>query len=170
VGREYHSLPLVAEDLGLITPEVEALRDRFGLPGMKVLQFAFSGDHKNPHLPFKYPTNSVVYAGTHDNNTTIGWYESLDQDTRRYVDEFLGDSRLDMPWPMLWKVLSSPSDLAILQMQDLLELDGNHRMNTPGTTEGNWLWRFNWDQVDPGLAAKLRHRIAMYGRLAYDQQ
>ncbi|MEJ2528920.1 MAG: 4-alpha-glucanotransferase [Gammaproteobacteria bacterium] len=167
--KEYHSLPLVAEDLGLITPEVEALRDRFGLPGMKVLQFAFSGDHKNPHLPFKYPTNSVVYAGTHDNNTTIGWYESLDQDTRRYVDEFLGDSRLDMPWPMLWKVLSSPSDLAILQMQDLLELDGNHRMNTPGTTEGNWLWRFKWDQVDPGLAAKLRHRIAMYGRLAYDQ-
>lgn len=168
--QEYHPLPLVAEDLGMITPEVEALRDRFGLPGMKVLQFAFSGDHNNPHLPYKYPTNSVVYAGTHDNNTTIGWYDSLDQTTRKYVDEYLGDSKLDMPWPMLWKVLSSSSDLAILQMQDLLELDGTHRMNTPGTTEGNWEWRFNWDQVDPGLAAKMRHRIAMYGRLAHDQQ
>ncbi len=168
--QEYNPLPLVAEDLGLITPEVEVLRDQFGLPGMKVLHFAFSGDHNNPHLPFLYPTNSVVYAGTHDNNTTIGWYESLDRNTRHYVDEFLGDSKLDMPWPMVWKVLASPSDLAILQMQDLLELDGSHRMNTPGTTEGNWKWRFNWDQVDPGLAAKLRHRIAMYGRLAYDRR
>ncbi len=165
--QEYKPLPLVAEDLGIITPEVVALRDRFRLPGMKVLQFAFSGDPTNPHLPFKYPPNSVVYAGTHDNNTTIGWYESLDKPTRDYVDQFLGDSKLDMPWPMMWKVLASPSDLAILQMQDLLELDGDHRMNTPGTTEGNWKWRFNWNQVDPGLAAKLRHRIAMYGRLKF---
>ncbi len=162
---EYKKLSLVAEDLGIITQNVVDLRDRFGMPGMKVLQFAFSGDPKNPHLPFKYPSNSVVYAGTHDNDTTIGWYESLNQDTRSHVDEFLGDSRLDMPWPMLWKVLSSPSNLAILQMQDLLELDGDHRMNTPGTTEGNWGWRFKWDQVDPKLASRLRHRIAMYGRM-----
>ncbi len=163
---EYGNLSLVAEDLGIITPEVEALRDQFGLPGMKVLQFAFSGDPKNPHLPFKYPVNSVVYAGTHDNNTTVGWYESLDQRTCAYVDEFLGDSKLKMPWPMLWKVLSSTSNLAILQMQDLLELDGDHRMNTPGTTEGNWGWRFDWHQVDHKLASRLRHRITMYGRIA----
>ncbi len=163
--QEYKKLPLVAEDLGIITPEVEELRDSFGLPGMKVLQFAFSGDPKNPHLPFKYPPNSVVYAGTHDNNTTVGWYQSLDQHTRSQVDEFLGDSKLEMPWPMLWNVLASPSNLAILQMQDLLELDGEHRMNTPGTVEGNWSWRFDWSQVDPGLASRLRHRIAMYGRL-----
>jgi 4-alpha-glucanotransferase len=164
--QEYKGLPLVAEDLGIITPEVEELRDQFALPGMKVLQFAFSGDAKNPHLPFKYPFNSVVYAGTHDNDTTVGWYKSLDDRTRTYVDEFLANSRLDMPWPMIWKVLASPSDLAILMMQDLLELGGKHRMNTPGTTEGNWGWRFDWDQVDPKLASTLRHRIAMYGRLA----
>ncbi len=165
--QEYQRLPLVAEDLGIITPEVEALRDHFNLPGMKVLQFAFSGDPKNPHLPFKYPQNSVVYTGTHDNDTTVGWYDSLDDRTRDYVDEFLGDSRIDMPWPMIWKVLASTSDLAILQMQDLLELGGDHRMNTPGTMEGNWGWRFDWSQMDPGLASKLRHRIVMYGRLPH---
>ncbi len=163
--QEYKRLPLVAEDLGVITPEVEALRDRFELPGMKVLQFAFSGDPKNPHLPFRYPANSVVYTGTHDNDTTIGWYESLDDSVRAYVDEFLGNSRLDMPWPMIWKVLSSPSNLAILQMQDLLELGGEHRMNTPGTTEGNWEWRFDWNQMKPDLASRMHHRLAMYGRL-----
>jgi 4-alpha-glucanotransferase len=164
--QEYKGLPLVAEDLGIITPEVESLRDDFALPGMKVLQFAFSGDIKNPHLPFKYPQNSVVYAGTHDNDTTIGWYESLEEQTRSYVDDFLGNSSLDMPWPMVWKVLASPSDLAILMMQDLLELDGDHRMNTPGTTEDNWEWRFDWGQVDADLASKLRRRNGMYGRLA----
>ncbi len=166
LNEEYQGLPLVAEDLGIITPEVEALRDKFALPGMKVLQFAFSGDPENPHLPFKYSCNSVVYAGTHDNDTTIGWYESLDDRTRSYVDEFLGNSSLDMPWPMIWNVLSSSSDLAIIQMQDLLELGGEHRMNTPGTMEGNWGWRFDWSQVEPELSSKLRHRISMYGRLA----
>jgi 4-alpha-glucanotransferase len=162
--EEYRDLPLVAEDLGIITPEVEALRDNLGLPGMKVLQFAFSGDSKNPHLPFKYTRNSVVYSGTHDNDTTIGWYESLDERTKASVDDFLGNSSLSMPWPMIWRVLSSTSDLAIIQMQDLLELDGKHRMNTPGTTEGNWAWRFDWSQVDSRLASKLRYRITMYGR------
>lgn len=166
--RLYHAykrLPLVAEDLGIITPEVEELRDHFKLPGMKVLQFAFSGDPNNPHLPFKYPCNSVVYTGTHDNDTTVGWYESLDNNTKTNVDEFLGNSRNDMPWPMIWNVLSSSSDLAVLPMQDLLELGGEHRMNTPGTTEGNWEWRFDWSQVDSDLASSLRHSIAMYGRL-----
>ncbi len=163
---EYKRLPLVAEDLGIITPEVEDLRDTFKLPGMKVLQFAFSGDPNNPHLPFKYPRNSVVYTGTHDNDTTVGWYESLDDNTRANVDQFLGNSRIDMPWPMIWNVLASSSDLAILPMQDLLGLGREHRMNTPGTTEGNWGWRFNWSQVGSDLASSLRHSIAMYGRLA----
>jgi 4-alpha-glucanotransferase len=163
--REYKRLPLVAEDLGIITPDVDKLRDHFVIPGMKVLQFAFSGDPKNPHLPFKYMQNSVVYTGTHDNDTTLGWYQSLDDPTRCHVDDFLGNSSLSMPWPMIWNVLSSTSDLAILQMQDLLELDGEHRMNTPGTTEGNWQWRYDWSQVDSKLASKLRARLVMYGRL-----
>lgn len=158
-------LPLVAEDLGVITPAVDALRKRYGLPGMKVLQFAFSGEADNPYLPFKHPPNAVVYTGTHDNDTTLGWYLGLADDTRQYVDDFLGRSREIMPWPMIRCALASRARLAIVPMQDVLGLDGSHRMNLPGTTEGNWLWRFDWDQIAPDLTARLRHRIALYGRL-----
>jgi len=164
--QSYDPLPLVAEDLGVITPEVDALRKRYGLPGMKVLQFAFSGDVANPYLPFQHETNSVVYTGTHDNDTTLGWYVSLEDDTRQYVDEFLGFSREVMPWPMIRAALASRSRMAIIPMQDLLGLDGSHRMNLPGTSENNWVWRFAWDQIEEDLAERLRRRIKMYGRLA----
>ena len=159
-------LPLVAEDLGIITPEVEALRKRYGLPGMKVLQFAFSGEPDNPYLPFNHPANSVAYTGTHDNDTSLGWYLSLDDDTRQYVDDFLGKPREVMPWPLIRCALSSHARLAILPMQDILGLDSLHRMNLPGTTEGNWQWRFEWEQIAPELASRLRRRVALSGRLA----
>ena len=162
----YDPLPLVAEDLGIITPEVRALRRKHRLPGMKVLQFAFSGGSENPYLPFNYAANSVVYTGTHDNDTSLGWYTSLDDATRQYVDEFLGRSREIMPWPLIRCALASHARLAIVPMQDVLGLNGQHRMNMPGTTENNWKWRFSWDQVEPDLAARLRDRIEMYGRLA----
>lgn len=158
-------LPLVAEDLGVITPEVEALRKRHGLPGMKVLQFAFSGEPDNPYLPFHHCYDSVVYTGTHDNDTTLGWYLSLDDDTRQYVDEYLGRSKEPMPWPLIRSALASHAELAIIPMQDLLGLDGAHRMNLPGTAEGNWGWRFHWDQMKADLTEKVRRRVAMYGRL-----
>jgi 4-alpha-glucanotransferase len=158
-------LPLVAEDLGIITPEVDRLRKRHGLPGMKVLQFAFSGDANNPYLPFRHSRDSVVYTGTHDNDTTLGWYLSLDDGTRQYVDEYLGRSKEPMPWPLVRAALGSRSALAILPMQDILGLDGHHRMNLPGTTEGNWTWRFSWDLVEHDLVERLRRRIRMYGRL-----
>jgi 4-alpha-glucanotransferase len=161
----FGALPLVAEDLGIITPEVDALRHRHGLPGMKVLQFAFSGDPDNPYLPFRHTRDSVVYTGTHDNDTTLGWYLTLDDDTRRYVDQFLGRSKEPMPWPMIRAALGSVASLAIVPMQDLLGLNGDHRMNLPGTAEGNWKWRFSWDQVEPDLAERMRRRVAMYGRL-----
>ncbi|HEC15627.1 MAG TPA: 4-alpha-glucanotransferase [Sedimenticola sp.] len=161
----YDPLPLVAEDLGIITPEVRALRHKYRLPGMKVLQFAFSGGPENPYLPFNFTANSVVYTGTHDNDTTLGWYLGLDDATRHYVDEFLGRSREIMPWPLIRCALASRARLAVLPMQDILGLDSRHRMNLPGTTENNWSWRFNWDQVEPDLAARLRNRIGMYGRL-----
>ena len=160
----YDPLPVVAEDLGIITPEVERLRDTFGLPGMKILQFAFSGDPDNPYLPFRHVANSVVYTGTHDNDTTLGWYTSLDDGQRRYVDEFFGYSQEVMPWPLIRSALASRARLAILPMQDILSLDGSHRMNLPGTTEGNWQWRFEWSQVDEDLAERLRRRVEMYGR------
>jgi len=161
----YDPLPLVAEDLGVITSEVDALRMKYQLPGMKILQFAFSGEADNPYLPFNHTVNSVVYTGTHDNDTSLGWYLSLDSETRQYVDEYLGRSQEIMPWPLIRCALASCAQIAILPMQDLLALDGNHRMNLPGTVEGNWHWRFDWKQVEPDLAARLYRRVKMYGRL-----
>ena len=158
-------LPLVAEDLGIITPEVDALRRQFALPGMKIMQFAFSGSADNPYLPFNHTVDSVAYTGTHDNDTTLGWYTSLDDATRSYVDEYLGYPKEVMPWPLIRRTLASVADLAIIPMQDLLGLNGEHRMNLPGTTEGNWLWRFSWDQVEEDLAERVNRRVAMYGRL-----
>ena len=162
----YDPLPLVAEDLGVITEQVEALRDKYGLPGMNVLQFAFSGGPDNPYLPFRHHENSVVYTGTHDNDTSLGWYIGLEDDARQFVDEYLGFSREVMPWPLIRTALASRSRLAVIPMQDLLGLDSQHRMNLPGTIEGNWKWRFEWDQVDEQLAERLRRRIEIYGRLA----
>ena len=159
-------LPLVAEDLGVITPQVDALRKRHGLPGMKVLQFAFSGEPDNPYLPYQHGRDSVVYTGTHDNDTTLGWYLSLDEKRRGYVDDYLGRPGEPMPWPLIRAALASRAELAIIPMQDLLGLDGEHRMNLPGTARGNWGWRFDWTQVEPGLADRVRRRVEMYGRSA----
>jgi 4-alpha-glucanotransferase len=157
-------LPLVAEDLGLITDEVQQLRDRLGMPGMKILQFAFSGGPDNPYLPFRHPENSLVYTGTHDNNTTLGWYADLTDDERRVVDEYLGHPRDPMPWPLVQCAMMSPARLAIVPMQDALGLDGEHRMNLPGSIEGNWGWRFRWEDVPPELKTQLRHLVWMTGR------
>ncbi|MGD2081501.1 MAG: 4-alpha-glucanotransferase [Chromatiales bacterium] len=160
----YDPLPLVAEDLGVITADVEALRRRYGLPGMKILQFAFSGDADNPYLPFRHPPNTVVYTGTHDNDTTLGWYESLDGDSRDYVDEYLGYPGEPMPWALIRAALASRARLAMVPMQDALALDGDHRMNLPGTAADNWGWRFQWSEVDADLAARLHRMLRLYGR------
>jgi 4-alpha-glucanotransferase len=161
----YDPLPVVAEDLGVITAEVEALRDGFGLPGMKILQFAFSGGPANPYLPYNHPERSVVYTGTHDNDTTVGWFAALPEGERAHVEDFLGRPTEAMPWPLIRCALASPARLAIVPMQDLLALDGRHRMNLPGTHQGNWLWRFEWEQVPPVLAGRVRHLVSLYGRL-----
>ena len=163
---EFHELPLVAEDLGIITPEVEALRDQFELPGMKILQFAFGSGPENPYLPHNCVPKSVIYTGTHDNDTTVGWYESCDPAIREALDDYLGCSAAsDMPWPLIRTALASVSRLAVLPMQDLLELDSRHRMNTPGTTEDNWQWEFEWTQLPVDLAEHLRHLNSVYGRI-----
>ena len=163
----FDPLPVVAEDLGVITPEVEALRDQFGLPGMKILQFAFSGGAGNPYLPFHHPERSVVYTGTHDNDTTLGWYAGLCDGERQYVDDYLGHSREPMPWPLIRCALGSSSRLAVVPMQDLLGLGREHRMNMPGTNDGNWGWRFEWSQLPADLAPRLRHLLGVYGRLPH---
>jgi 4-alpha-glucanotransferase len=163
----YKALPhleLVAEDLGIITPEVELMRKAHGLPGMKILQFAFTGGADNPYLPFRHSRDSVVYTGTHDNDTTLGWYTSLDDAARELVDDYLGHSREVMPWPMIRCALASRAELAMIPMQDALGLDGTHRMNTPGTTRGNWGWRFHWEDIEPDSVERLLHRVKIYGR------
>jgi len=162
--RVYDPLPVVAEDLGVITPEVEAMRDRFGLPGMKILQFAFSGQSDNPYLPFWHPERSVVYTGTHDNDTTLGWYSNLSEGERAYVQEFLGYPQEPMPWPLIRSAFASTARLAVIPMQDLLELGNTHRMNLPGSSEGNWRWRFDWDDIPVHLADRVRRLVSLYGR------
>ena len=162
---ELGELPLVAEDLGVITPEVTALRERFGLPGMKILQFAFDGSPDNPYLPHNHETMSVVYTGTHDNNTTLGWYQELSDDQRWPVHHYLGADSEPMPWLLIRAALASVARLAVIPMQDLLGLDGSHRMNVPGVADGNWRWRFAWDQVQEEQRARLRDWVHLYGRV-----
>jgi len=161
---ELGDLPLVAEDLGVITPEVTALRQRFGLPGMKILQFAFDGSPENPYLPHNHETLSVVYTGTHDNNTTLGWYQELPEDQRWPVHHYLGADSEPMPWLLIRAALASVARLAVIPMQDLLGLDGSHRMNVPGVADGNWRWRFSWDQVQEEHRVRLRDWVHLYGR------
>lgn len=160
---------LVAEDLGIITAEVDALRHKYNLPGMKILQFAFSGQDDNPYLPHNIDENSVVYTGTHDNDTTLGWYESLDEQQREHVDAYLRASHseaheISMPRDLIDMALESKAQLAIIPMQDLLGLDASHRMNIPGTCTGNWHWRFNWQQVCQKQRTAFAKAIVRTGR------
>jgi 4-alpha-glucanotransferase len=157
-------LPLVAEDLGIITPEVEALRDRFALPGMKILQFAFDSGPSNPYLPHNHPVNSVVYTGTHDNDTSLSWFENLSQAEQETVYDYLGSRDIAMPWALIRSALASEAKLAMLPMQDILGLGQGHRMNTPGTTTNNWRWSFNWDQLTQDLVDRIGTWIRAYDR------
>lgn len=157
-------LALVAEDLGVITPEVNALRDRYGFPGMRILQFAFDGSVDNPYLPHNHQRDSIVYTGTHDNDTTLGWYQGIDQGQRDYLHEYLGQPGEAMPWPLIRAAMASVADTAVIPLQDALALDGAHRMNTPGTQEGNWGWRFSWEQLSEDVVTGLQRLARIYGR------
>ncbi len=163
-------LPLVAEDLGVITPDVVDLRRAFALPGMRVLQFAFDGTSDNPHLPHMLERDAVVYTGTHDNDTTAGWYASLDSETRRRVDFYLGlaagaqAAASAMPEALVRAALGSVSALAVIPMQDLLALGSSARFNTPATTKGNWMWRLPPGSLTPELSGHYLHLNRAYGR------
>ncbi len=158
-------LPLVAEDLGLITEEVTALRRRFGLPGMKVLQFAFGGDAENPFLPHNHETSAIVYTGTHDNDTTRGWFEHAPAATQQHMRDYLACSGEDMPWPMIRAALASVAKVAIVPMQDLLALGSEARFNTPGSIDGNWRWRMMEIPDTQQRCWRLAHELhRLYGR------
>jgi len=162
--RDWPDLPLVAEDLGDITEAVEALRREFGLPGMRVLQFAFDGSPGNPHLPHHIDRDAVVYTGTHDNDTTLGWYRTLDDAARQRVDFLLHRDLLPMPEALLRAALASPASLAVMPIQDLLGLGSEARFNTPGTAAGNWRWKLWHGALDDGLAGWCRALNRTYGR------
>jgi 4-alpha-glucanotransferase len=161
-------LPLVAENLGIITSEVEALRSRFNIPGMLILQFAFDGSDDNPYLPHNHTENSVVYTGTHDNDTTLSWYESLPEAQQHRVHEYFrnhyDDKEVRMPKSLVQCALASVARLAVIPMQDVLELGHGHRMNTPGTISGNWKWRFSWEQLTEQKAKNLAQSVCDHGR------
>ena len=154
-------LPLIAEDLGVITAAVEAIRDRFRLPGMKILQFAFDGSEDNPYLPANYEGERwVVYTGTHDNATTEGWWQALDEEARGRVGSVVGHEVTSPSWQLLELALASRAELAIVPLQDLLHLDDRARFNTPGTVEGNWSWRL------VGPLTELEGPLQGYGAMA----
>ncbi|MEB3351347.1 MAG: 4-alpha-glucanotransferase, partial [Cyanobacteriota bacterium] len=161
-------LPLIAEDLGVITPAVERLRDRFALPGMKILQFAFDGNADNPYLPANtHGDNWVVYTGTHDNATTTGWWHDLGDGSRQQVEAVLGAAVQAPAWQLLELGLASPAALVVVPLQDLLELGDEARFNTPGTAEGNWCWRLQRPLADlDGPLLGYGRMAAGYGRAA----
>ena len=158
VRQELGGLPLIAEDLGLITPDVGALRDQFHLPGTRVLQFAFDGHSNNPHLPDNYTLNTVVYTGTHDNPTTREWYEELPDTQRQTLWRYLKrEGRGSEPALALIELAwSSRAALAIVPLQDVLNLGAEARMNTPGRAEGNWRWRCTEDMLSASEIEWLR--------------
>jgi 4-alpha-glucanotransferase len=164
VVRDMHELPLVAEDLGVITPDVDALRKDFRLPGMRVLQFAFDGGSDNPHLPHNHEEASVVYTGTHDNDTTVGWYGTAGDNTRARMHDYLGIWDGDPIDAMIRTTLASVGRLAVLPLQDVLRLGSEARLNTPGTVQGNWLWRAPLQMLDGSLARHHREMNELYAR------
>ncbi len=148
-------LPIIAEDLGEITPDVFELRDKYNLPGMKVAQFGFSGDD-NPFLPKNYPENCVAYTGTHDNDTVRGWYESAPEEYRDFARRYMRVDGSDISWDLIRALWHSRADMVLAQMQDFLNLDSDARMNYPGRLGGNWDWRMRPDALSEGLKEKLR--------------
>lgn len=159
-------LPFWVEDLGFMNSEVDALRDDFDLPGMRILQFAFGGDPRNQALPHNYIRNCVTYTGTHDNDTIVGWWQSLapDSEAREFCLKYLGTDGSEINWDMIRSALSSIADSAVIPLQDLLGLDSTARMNLPASMDGNWQWRFHENDLTDELTNRLRELTETYGR------
>lgn len=158
---------LIAEDLGELSPSVVKLREATGLPGMAILQFAFGGDAENLYLPHNHQSNSVIYPGTHDNDTTLGWYANAGEKARDHVRRYFRVGGQEVGWDFIRSAYASVANLAVIPMQDLLSLDSAARFNTPGKSQGNWTWRYRPEQLQSlqgGTAAYLRELAELYGR------
>jgi 4-alpha-glucanotransferase len=175
IRRALGDVPILAEDLGVITPDVERLRDDFNFPGMRILQFAFGGDSKNIDLPHNYHRNVVVYTGTHDNDTTVGWFESKAgagstrkpeeiERERKFCLDYLNSDGREIHWDFIRAVLASVGNIAIIPLQDILGLGNDARMNLPNSTNGNWSWRYTTGALTPKVRDRLKDLTALYGR------
>jgi len=166
IKKQLGTLPVLAEDLGTITPDVEALRDKFEFPGMKVLQFAFGGDAGNPYLPFNVQENNcVIYTGTHDNDTTVGWFENASDTEKHNLCFYLGSISHDgVHWDMIRLALASVANVAIFPLQDILGLGSNARMNIPSKAEGNWGWRYRTEAMNSELSQRMKTFVQFFGR------
>jgi len=181
VRNSLGELPLVAENLGVITPEVEAIRKQFGFPGMSILQFAFGNDPQGPSFrPHNYPRNLVAYTGTHDCDTTLGWWttegagdstRTLDEigAERQYCRQYLNSDGREVPWDFIRALEASVADTVLIPLQDVLGLGSEARMNRPATLGGNWKWRYRSEALKPEFASRLREFAATYDRLPCDQ-
>lgn len=159
-----YDMPIIAEDLGEIDQSVVDLRDKFGLPGMKILQFAFENPSENSFLPHNFVRNCVCYTGTHDNDTTLGWYQKCYEASKDKLRRYFNTDGGDVCWTLIRSCFSSVANMAIVPMQDVLGLDSSARMNTPGTSEGNWAWRFRQEDMSEALVARLFETVKLYGR------
>jgi 4-alpha-glucanotransferase len=160
---ELGELPQVAEDLGHITSDVRELKRQLGLPGMRVLQFGFDS-HDSEHLPHNHTRDTVAYTGTHDNDTSVGWLGKLEPEVLRSVLDYVGGQGDEAHWDLMRCILTSVADLAIFPVQDVLGLGSEHRMNTPGSSEGNWRWRLERGALDSSTASRLRRLTVLTGR------
>lgn len=175
--RQLPDLPVIAEDLGVITPDVDALRDDFNLPGMRILQFAFGNDAKaEDYRPHNYPPNCVVYTGTHDNDTTVGWFwsepgkdstrtaEDIEKERKTILD-YVGTDGKEIHWDLINLAQRSKANTTVFPLQDLMGLGTEARMNVPGTKSNNWRWRFTWDMLTPEIKARMRQSTESTGRI-----
>jgi 4-alpha-glucanotransferase len=158
-------LPLIAEDLGVITPDVEEMRDEFDLPGMKILQFAFGGMPADLFLPHNYPKNCVVYTGTHDNDTVLGWYKRVGEHEKKFYRRYLDRDGSNVSWDLIRACWGSVAFFALAPVQDFLSLDNKARMNYPGNPSGNWTWRMPEDAAGPGLQEQIKEINFLYSRM-----
>jgi len=165
INTRLGNLDIIAEDLGYLTEEVNELIKKTGYPGMKVLQFAFDGSSDNQYLPHNYDKNSIVYTGTHDNETTKSWFNNLDEEKRKYVSDYVKIRKNETPsWELAKEAWASTADTAVIPMQDILNLDNKSRMNTPATTGENWKWRINKEDINKKLSQKVFYMTKLYGR------